>query len=223
MDETSPLLSVQARRLIAESDGYWPESLNSYEAVREHVRFNDIIVSLSGTANASGNTVYAQKIYNYDCVNVGYTFANVLTKEQGLLIVDAELLNDVKEQIGGGAEPLNATPDERNVAVDAMMGVADEVAYRTKATAENLTETTQAVVSGVTDVTSRAADATKGAADGMVETSKAAAAGATQVASKTGETAKAAAAEIADFAAKTGDVFRGETSDPKSLTQTPES
>ena len=107
VDETSPLLTPRARRLLKRNGGWWPESLNTYEGVKESIHFNQILVSLVGVSNLSGSEVYAQKVYeNADCV-VGYRFCNVLYRSQdGSLRVDLDLLNDVKEQSGGGGEPL---------------------------------------------------------------------------------------------------------------------
>ena len=106
VDETSPLLTPRTRRLLKRNGGWWPESLNSYEGVKKSISFNQILVSLSGISNLSGSEVYAQKVYeNVDCV-VGYRFCNVLYRSQDGLRVDLDLLNDVKEQHGGGGEPL---------------------------------------------------------------------------------------------------------------------
>jgi hypothetical protein len=40
-------------------------------------------------------------------VNIGYEFVNILYRNSdGSLGVDTDLINDVREQIGGGGEPL---------------------------------------------------------------------------------------------------------------------
>ena len=92
--------------MIEKNGGYWPEECNKPEFVRDNLKFGQIIVSFSGTADASRNSVYAQQVYEYDQICVGYTFASVLFMENDCkLVVDEELLNDVKEQQGGGAEP----------------------------------------------------------------------------------------------------------------------
>ena len=110
VDETSPLLTPRARRLLKRNGGWWPESLNTYEGVKKSIHFNQILCSLVGISNLSGSEVYAQKVYeSADCV-VGYRFCNVLYRSQdGGLRVDLDLLNDVKEQSGGGGEPLTDT------------------------------------------------------------------------------------------------------------------
>jgi hypothetical protein len=82
--------------------------LNSYEAVRRSLDFNQILVSLNGVSNVSAADVYAQKIYDIVDVNIGYQFVNVLYRDakDGTLKVDTTLINDVREQKGGGGEPL---------------------------------------------------------------------------------------------------------------------
>ena len=107
LNARSPLLTWKVRQMIQNNDGFWPESLNDHESIRSNLRFNDIVVSFSGSTNASGASVFSQHVYDYVDVNIGYTFANVLAKEKGRIIVDAELLNDVTEQVGGGAEPFS--------------------------------------------------------------------------------------------------------------------
>ena len=108
LDVHSPLLTNNARRMIRENNGHWPEELNNHAAVRASVQFDQILVSLSGTSNADANSVYAQKVYEYIDMNVGYRFANVLYRDprDQSLFVDPTVLNDVLEQHGGGAEPL---------------------------------------------------------------------------------------------------------------------
>ena len=65
---------------------------------------------MSGTSNADANSVYAQHIYHFSSVNVGYRFCNVLYRDEtdGSLHLDKRLLNDVTEQAGGGGEPFNS-------------------------------------------------------------------------------------------------------------------
>ncbi len=106
LNESSPLLSSKAKRLVEQNGGFWPEELNSYKHVRKHIHFHQIIASFYGTANVSGSAVYAQKVYGFDGMNVGYHFAEVLYKNpEGNIGMDLSLLNDVTEQWGGGAEP----------------------------------------------------------------------------------------------------------------------
>ncbi|CAJ1962417.1 unnamed protein product [Cylindrotheca closterium] len=108
LDQESPLLINDAKELIRLNGGRWPAELNNALAVRACVKFDSILVSLSGTSNADANTVYAQKIYDFTNVVVGYRFCNILYREvDGSLGVDANLLNDVIEQTGGGGEELD--------------------------------------------------------------------------------------------------------------------
>jgi hypothetical protein len=108
LDENSPILKHRVRRLIRNNDGFWPERLNSHQDIRGSLRFNQILVSLNGVSNVSASDVYAQKIYDFVDINVGYQFVNILYKDgdDGTLGVDTDLLNDVREQQGGGGEPL---------------------------------------------------------------------------------------------------------------------
>jgi hypothetical protein len=97
------------RRAIRRNDGAWPDKLNSHAAIRDALQFNQILVSLNGVSNVSASDVYAQKIYDYVDVNIGYQFVNILYREgddTGALGVDIDLINDVREQSGGGGEPL---------------------------------------------------------------------------------------------------------------------
>jgi hypothetical protein len=112
LDHDSPLLTHDAKTLIQIHGGRWPAELNNAAAVRACVRFDQILVSLSGTSNADANTVYAQKIYDYSNVVVGYRFCNMVYREiDGSLGLDRQLLNDVLEQTGGGGEELDARID----------------------------------------------------------------------------------------------------------------
>jgi hypothetical protein len=62
-------------------------------------------------------------IYNnsdFEDVNVGYQFANVLYRDadSGILKVDLDLINDVRVQRGGGNEPLLRASDEEDKEID---------------------------------------------------------------------------------------------------------
>lgn len=125
LDENSPLLSHEAQTAIKNNGGFWPREWNNYQDVRHHVHFNEIMVSLSGTANVSGNTVYSQKVYDYVDMNVGWRFAETLVRHPKTknLSVDISLINDVLEQHGGGGEPFTDLIDvgDRDV-VEASFG-----------------------------------------------------------------------------------------------------
>lgn len=108
LDDTSPIVKPKVKRQIRRNKGYWPARLNNHEAVRDSLQFNQILVSLNGVANVSASDVYAQKIYDFVDLNVGYQFVNILYKDNKdhTLKLDIDLLNDVREQNGGGGEPL---------------------------------------------------------------------------------------------------------------------
>jgi hypothetical protein len=107
LNQDSPLLTEAAREAVKLNGNFWPAVLNNHESVRASVQFDQILVSLSGTSNVDASRVYAQKVYLYDDMNVGYRFVNVLfrDKKESSLKVDVSVLNDVFEQEGGGGEP----------------------------------------------------------------------------------------------------------------------
>jgi len=107
LNEYSPLVKNRVRRYMRKHGGAWPRKLNNYEGIRDSLKFNQILVSLNGVSNISASDVYAQRIYDFVDINVGYQFVNLLYREDdGSLGVDVDLVNDVKEQDGGGGEPL---------------------------------------------------------------------------------------------------------------------
>ena len=113
LDDTSPILKPRVRRQIRRNNGYWPAKLNNYESVRESIQFNQILVSLNGVSNVSASDVYAQKIYDFVDINIGYQFVNLLYKDSdGTLKVDTDLINDVRQQRGpDSGEPLILASD----------------------------------------------------------------------------------------------------------------
>jgi hypothetical protein len=107
LDENSPILKPSVRRRIWRNGGYWPEKLNSCYGIRSSLQFNQILVSLNGVSNVSAANVYSQKIYDAVDVTIGFRFVNIMyTDSEGELKVDTDLINDVREQNGGGGEPL---------------------------------------------------------------------------------------------------------------------
>lgn len=115
LNHHSPLLRQEAKELVRLNGGHWPQELNNPEGVRASFHFDQILVSLSGTSNVDANSVYAQKVYDYVDVCVGYSFCNMLFRhDDGAIGVDATLLNDVKEQDGGGGEDLDARLKEQD-------------------------------------------------------------------------------------------------------------
>jgi hypothetical protein len=81
LDETSPILKPRVRRQIRRHGGSWPERLCTWNAIRDSLQFNQILVSLNGVSNVSASDVYAQKIYDFVDINVGYQFVNILYKD----------------------------------------------------------------------------------------------------------------------------------------------
>ncbi len=113
LDEHSPLLTPRVRRLIKRNHGNWPEELDSFEGVRNSLKFNQIIVSFQGVCNVTATTCYSQKIYDHNDINVGYQFADMLMSgDDGEVLVDIDKLNHVREQNGGGGEPLMLHSDD---------------------------------------------------------------------------------------------------------------
>jgi hypothetical protein len=107
LDHNSPLLKQEAKEMIRLNGGCWPRELNNPEAVRASIHFDQILVSLSGTSNVDANPVYAQKVYDFVDMCIGYSFCNMLFRDNdGGIQVDPHLLNDVTEQEGGGGELL---------------------------------------------------------------------------------------------------------------------
>jgi hypothetical protein len=107
LDDSSPILKPRVRRQIRRNNGHWPEKLNNHASIRDSLQFNQILVSLNGVSNVSASYVYAQKIYDFVDINVGYQFVNILYRDiDDSLRVDTDLINDVREQTGGVGEPL---------------------------------------------------------------------------------------------------------------------
>lgn len=107
MDQNSPLLKPETRKMIAKNNGRWPASICTAEAIRNSLCFSEIIVSLEGVSDISKATVYAQKKYQNTEVKIGWRFTNMTYKsDDNTFRVDIDTLNVIKEQLGGGGEPL---------------------------------------------------------------------------------------------------------------------
>jgi hypothetical protein len=120
LDASSPLLSAAAKKMIWENHGSWSDECTNYDYIGKNLQFQEIIVSFSGTANASGNKVYSQKVYDHCDVNIGYSFANMFARPSDSsqrVVVDHDLLNDVFEQTGGGAAPFRLFGDKEGSAL----------------------------------------------------------------------------------------------------------
>ena len=100
--------------MVRLNGGHWPVELNNPSAVRASMAFDQIVVSLNGTSNVDSNSVYAQHVYDYVDLCVGYRFCNALFRDaDGSVGVDPSLLNDVTEQYGGGGEKLECRTEKR--------------------------------------------------------------------------------------------------------------
>ncbi len=108
LDASSPLLDKKAHEMIEANNGNWPASLNSHAAVRRHLHFQELMVSLYGTDNVTARSVIANKVYPYAAVRIGYRFAETLVgcPVTGHLHVNLDAMHDVVEQKGGGGEAL---------------------------------------------------------------------------------------------------------------------
>ena len=106
LNAESPLLSERAVRIIKESRGLWPAVACNSEFIRENVDFQQLIVSVSGTKD--GTKVFALHLYDYRNLHVGYTFVPILQPApDGRLRLDFDNIDTIREQRGGGAEPID--------------------------------------------------------------------------------------------------------------------
>lgn len=133
LDSSSPLLRREIRkelRLRGKHAG-WDPSLNSHQSIRSAlVEFNSIRVVLSGGSALSKSEVYAEKVYSYHDVCVGWQYVGVCydvdRNSDGCKIapgrrkgrasmddekdtrVDFSLIHDIVPQRGGDFEPLDS-------------------------------------------------------------------------------------------------------------------
>lgn len=114
LNQNSPILQPWARRLVRKNGGYWPRELNSYEGIKQTIKFDQLVVNFSGTSNISAASVYAQKIYESFDMSIGYQFVNLVYKSKSTkgMMIDMDMINDITEQEGGGGEPM----DDRAIA-----------------------------------------------------------------------------------------------------------
>jgi hypothetical protein len=106
LNADSPLLSERAVRIVKESKGRWPAHACTFEFIRANVEFQQLIVSLSGTK--TGINVYGLHLYDYQNLHVGYAFAPILRSAPGgRFEVDLDNIDSLREQRGGGAEPID--------------------------------------------------------------------------------------------------------------------
>lgn len=94
LDEHSPIVTSSVRRQIKKNGGAWPDRLSNARDLRDALSFNQVLVSLTGVSNVSASDVYAQKIYDFVDINVGYQFVNILYRDS-----DGTLGVDVRNEI----------------------------------------------------------------------------------------------------------------------------
>lgn len=108
--------------------GQWPAEACTPEFIRENLHFDQLIVSLSGTSIASGCKVYGLHVYEYEHLHIGYRFSSILDYGQdGRLLVDLKRVDEIREQRGGIAEPLNSN---KTVTGRSSSGAVDSTASR---------------------------------------------------------------------------------------------
>lgn len=54
MNNNSPLLTDEAKKVITANNGEWPWEWNNHKAVRNAIRFNELVVSFTGVSNLTG-------------------------------------------------------------------------------------------------------------------------------------------------------------------------
>lgn len=54
IEENSPLLTDEAKRVISINNGQWPREWNNHQAVRDAIRFKFLVVSFTGLSNITG-------------------------------------------------------------------------------------------------------------------------------------------------------------------------
>ena len=79
--------------------------LCSHEHIRASiVPFENLILTLSGTCR--GQPVFAQHVYYFDEIKIGYVFVEMADTTCKEIYIDFSKVDVVKEQVGGGREPL---------------------------------------------------------------------------------------------------------------------
>jgi len=77
LDATSPLLRPEVRQMIRYRGG-WDPAWNKYRDIREYlVVFNNLQIIMSGASALSRSDVYAEKMYSYGDVCVGWRYVAV--------------------------------------------------------------------------------------------------------------------------------------------------
>jgi len=109
LDSSSPLLTDRARQRIEVNGGSWPSNWFDPDIIRSKLDFHDLIVTVIGLSNVSAMAVHAYKRYKIGDVLIGFNFAPIVFRdiETGLVEVDFDMANDVREQLGLRCENLS--------------------------------------------------------------------------------------------------------------------
>jgi len=83
LDATSPLLRREVRDHIKDRPQGWDPAFNNHQDIRDClVEFNSIRVLMSGASALSRSEVYAEKIYTYEDLCVGWQYIAVCYEEK---------------------------------------------------------------------------------------------------------------------------------------------
>ncbi|KAL7501715.1 hypothetical protein ACHAXN_007533 [Cyclotella atomus] len=113
LDSSSPLLRREIRKelRLRGKDAGWDPSFNSYESIRSSlVEFSSIRVVLNGGSALSKSEVYAEKVYSYHDVCVGWQYVGVC--------YDVDATNDGCTMLGCGSKKQDSIEDEKATRVD---------------------------------------------------------------------------------------------------------
>ncbi|KAL7549706.1 hypothetical protein ACHAWF_012967 [Thalassiosira exigua] len=135
LDATSPLLRREVRNMIRDNPGGWDPEYDNYRDIRAClVEFNSLQVLMSGASALSRSEVFAEKVYKYEDVCVGWRYIAVCYEEDEsesapclgcksfqrlrqrkqfsygddtITRVDLSLIHDIVPQKGGDYEPVD--------------------------------------------------------------------------------------------------------------------
>jgi len=131
LDATSPLLRQEVRKAIRDRPDGWDPAFNNYRDIRKClVEFNSLRILMSGASALSRSEVYAEKIYTYEDICVGWRYVAVCYEEDSskgssqscrrhqrkhigfgddtATRVDLSLIHDIIPQRGNDFEPVES-------------------------------------------------------------------------------------------------------------------
>ncbi|KAK1737864.1 potassium channel family protein [Skeletonema marinoi] len=83
LNAESPLLKREIRDMIVQEGGKWDKDFNTASEIRQCLNeFISLRITLSGTSAVSANTVFAEHVYEYEDVVVGWRFANMVYEQE---------------------------------------------------------------------------------------------------------------------------------------------